>query len=136
TRGTNLPAFRASAEGRIRRAYLAHQPDDAVPRFPFEEHVDVLTNQRNWPQSTNRISELRVDLDYERKGGWRSGPASLALDIVDYPGEWLLDLALIETPYVEWSRRTLEASRRPDRASIAAPWHATLKELDPAGPAD
>ena len=35
TRGTNLPAFRASAEGRIRRAHLAHQPDDDVPRFPL-----------------------------------------------------------------------------------------------------
>src|SRR4051794_17370568 len=33
--GTTLPAFRASAEGRIRRANLAHQPDDAVPRFSY-----------------------------------------------------------------------------------------------------
>ena len=28
TRNTQLPAFRASAEGRIRQAHLAHQPDD------------------------------------------------------------------------------------------------------------
>ncbi|MGO4705775.1 YcjX family protein [Microvirga sp. 2MCAF38] len=136
TRGTNLPAFRASAEGRLRRAYLAHQPDDAVPRFPYEEHLEALTIARQWPRSTNRISELRVDLEYERKAGWRSGPASLALDIVDYPGEWLLDLALIETSYAEWSHRTLEASRRPGRAELAAPWHASLKNLDPFGPPD
>jgi predicted YcjX-like family ATPase len=119
TRGTSLPAFRASAEGRIRRAHLAHQPDDAVPRFPYEEHMAALTEERRWPQSTNRISELRVDVEYERKGGWRSGPASLALDIVDYPGEWLLDLALLDAGYGEWSRQTVEAGRKRDRAAVA-----------------
>ncbi len=136
TEGTTLPAFRPSAEGRIRRAALAHQPDDAVPRFPFEEHVAALVNERRWPQSTNRISELRLDIDFERKGGWRTGPATLALDIVDYPGEWLLDLALLDATYAQWSRDTVDASRRPERAPIAAPWHDGLQALDPAGPAD
>ncbi|PVE23673.1 amino acid regulated cytosolic protein [Microvirga sp. KLBC 81] len=136
TRGTNLPAFRASAEGRIRRAHLSPQPDDAVPRFPFEEHMAALTQDRRWPQSTSRISELRVDIEYERKAGWRPGPASLALDIVDYPGEWLLDLALLDADYAEWSRQTIEASRRRDRAAVAGRWHEILKTLDPAGPGD
>jgi predicted YcjX-like family ATPase len=136
TRGTNLPAFRASAEGRIRRAHLAHQPDDTIPRFPYEEHLTALTDDRRWPQSTNRISELRVDVEYERKAGWRTGPASLALDIVDYPGEWLLDLALLDADYGDWSRQTVEASRKRDRAAIAAGWHEFLKTIDPAGPAD
>ncbi|MET0527029.1 MAG: YcjX family protein [Microvirga sp.] len=136
TRGTNLPAFRASAEDRIRRAHLSPQPDDAIPRFPFEEHMAALTEDRRWPQSTSRISELRVDVEYERKAGWRTGPASLALDIVDYPGEWLLDLALLDAGYAEWSKQTIEASRKRDRAAAAASWHEILKTFDPAGPAD
>ncbi len=136
TEGTVLPAFRASAEGRIRRAALAHQPDDAIPRFPYEEHVAALIEERRWPQSTNRISELRVDVEFERQKGWRPGPATLALDIVDYPGEWLLDLALLDTSFAEWSRRTVESSRRPDRAAMAVPWHASLRQLDPGGAAD
>lgn len=136
TRGTNLPAFRASAEGRIRRAHLSPQPDDAVPRFPYEEHMAALTEERSWPQSTSRISELRVDVEYERKAGWRTGPASLALDIVDYPGEWLLDLALLDAGYAEWSKQTIESSRKRDRAIAAGPWHEVLKTFDPDGPAD
>ena len=131
TRNTQLPAFRASAEGRIRQAHLAHQPDDDVPRFTYEDHAAALIRDRRWPQSTNRISQLRVDIDFERRAGWRPGPATLALDIVDYPGEWLLDLALLDASYEEWSRQTVEASRRPDRAAMAAPWHENLKALDP-----
>ncbi len=136
TKGTVLPAFRASADGRIRRAQLAHQPDDEVPRFPYEEHVEALTRGRRWPQSTSRISELRIDIDYERKAGWRPGPASLALDIVDYPGEWLLDLALLEATYEEWSQQTIEGSRRPDRVALAGQWHEALQSFGPADPAD
>ncbi|HVL73852.1 MAG TPA: YcjX family protein, partial [Beijerinckiaceae bacterium] len=134
--GHPLPALRAAAQGRIRRVRLAHQPDDAVPRFPYEEHLAALTRERRWPRSTTRISELRLVIAFERVAGWRAGPRSLALDIVDYPGEWLLDLALVDADYRGWARDTVAASRRPERARLAGPWHALLAQLDPAGPAD
>ncbi|WP_203236451.1 YcjX family protein [Methylobacterium crusticola] len=127
-----LPALRASQEGRLRRARLVPQPDDDVPRFPFEEHFEALTAERRWPRSTDRISQLRLAVDYERKAGWRSGPASLMVDIVDYPGEWLLDLALIEQTYEGWSRETIAGAQRPGRAAMAAPWLDALRRLDPA----
>jgi predicted YcjX-like family ATPase len=133
---TPMPVFRASAEGRIRRAVLDDQPDDAVPRFPYEEHLATLGEPlRRWPESTTRIAELRIAIDYERRSGWRAGPASLAVDIVDYPGEWLVDLALIDKSFAEWSRETLAASRTAGRAAIAAPWHVALAEADPRRPA-
>jgi predicted YcjX-like family ATPase len=134
---TPLPVFRAAAQGRIRRARLSPQPDDAVPRFAYEEHMAALTGpSRRWPESTKRIAELRIDIDYERAEGWLKGPATLTLDIVDYPGEWLTDLALIDESYRGWSRDTIEASRRADRALIAASWHASQRALSPPDPAD
>ncbi|GJE16557.1 YcjX family GTP-binding protein [Methylobacterium marchantiae] len=131
-----LPAFAPAHEGRLRRARLVPQPDDDVPRFPYEDHFAALTEQRLWPRSTDRISQFRLAIEYERKGGWRSGPGTLMLDVVDYPGEWLLDLALIEQSYADWSRATIAGTRRTGRAAIAAPWLAVLKDLDPAGPLD
>jgi hypothetical protein len=130
--GTPLTAFRAAAEGRIRRARLAPQPDDAVPRFPVEAHLKALADARLWPGSTTQVSELRIDVDYERPAGrWRGGPATLSVDVVDYPGEWLLDLALLDAGFAEWSRETVAGSRRPDRAALAAAWHGRLSALDP-----
>ncbi|TXN20033.1 YcjX family protein [Methylobacterium sp. WL9] len=134
--GHRLPAFTPAQEGRLRRARLVPQPDDDVPRFPFEEHFSALTGERRWPRSTDRISQFRLAIEYERKGGWRSGPGTLNLDVVDYPGEWLLDLALIEQSYVGWSRATILGTRRAGRAAMAAPWLETLKGLDPDGPLD
>jgi predicted YcjX-like family ATPase len=136
TRGSALPALRASAEGRLRRVNLAPQPDDDVPRFPIEDHLAALLEERCWPESTNRISELRLLIDYERKAGWRTGPSTLALDIVDYPGEWLLDLALLDTDFSIWSAKTIERSRRADRLAMASEWHAKLAGVDPLASAD
>jgi len=58
---------------------------------------------------------------------------TLTLDIVDYPGEWLLDLPLLATSYAQWSRQTLELARAEPRRALAAAWHkhlATLRPLD------
>ena len=58
--GGRLPVFEALASGRIARARLEPQPDDAVPRFDYEAHVADLVDRRIWPNSTRRISELRL----------------------------------------------------------------------------
>ena len=130
--GHRLPVLAASAEGRIAKAYLDPQPDDAVPRFPYEDHLASLNGaDRRWPQSTRRISQLRLRIEFERVSGWSSGPSTLNLDIVDYPGEWLLDLPLLEKSFEQWSRETLAASDTPGRAPLAAEWRAHLATLDP-----
>ncbi|MCP8937303.1 YcjX family protein [Alsobacter sp. SYSU M60028] len=137
SRGARLPVFRAAAEGRIRRAFLTPQPDDAVPRFAYEDHLAALAGpDRRWPESTRRIAELRLVIEYESRGGWFAGPRTLTLDIVDYPGEWLLDLALLGKDFARWSRDTVAASRGPARRDVASEFVAALAGVDPAGPAD
>jgi predicted YcjX-like family ATPase len=129
--GTRLPVLAASAEGRIARARLEPQPDDAVPRFAYEEHLASLSGpDRRWPQSTRRISQLRLTIEFESAAGWSSKESSLMIDLVDYPGEWLLDLPLIDKSYAEWARETLSASETPARAPLSADWRAALKGLD------
>ena len=131
TRSGRLPVFRVTAERRLLRASLEAQPDDAIPRFAYEDHLASLTADRRWPESTRRISELRLTLEFEQKARWRSGTGTLTLDIIDYPGEWLLDLPLLAKTYAEWSRETLEASAAAARAPLAAHWRARLQGLAP-----
>lgn len=137
-KGGRLPLFEPLAAGRVTGARLEPQPDDAVPRFDYEDHVDRLVSERIWPASTRRISELRVTIEYESAGflARRLGPGRLHLDIVDYPGEWLLDLPLLDKDYAGWSREAIGLSNLPGRTGIAGPWHAALATVDPAGPED
>ncbi|MCC7348069.1 MAG: YcjX family protein [Variibacter sp.] len=133
--GGRLPVFEAMAQGRISRAVLEPQPDDAVPRFDYETHIKALTAERRWPESTRRVSELRLVVEYQSARA-SARERTLTIDLVDYPGEWLLDLPLLDKTYAEWSAETLRLSYSPARAPLAAPWHAFAATLDPAGRED
>lgn len=105
-----MPALTAAANGTIRAAYLQPQPDDTVPRFDFESHLSALTGlDPHWPEGTRAVSELRVSFRVQPSGmmGNLRGARTVHLDIVDYPGEWLLDLALMDRSYDDWSADVL-----------------------------
>lgn len=131
--GGRLPLFDARQNGRISRAFLEPQPDDAVPRFDYESHIRELVEARNWPQSTRAISELRLTIKFESASGWNrlfSG-GSLSLDIVDYPGEWLLDLPLLGKSYAEFSKEALELAELPLRHDLSEHWRRACETTDP-----
>ena len=65
-----------------------------------------------------------------------AGPSHFTIDIVDYPGEWLLDLPLLQKSYAEWSRETFDASAAAARAPFASNWRGFAATLDPSGPED
>jgi hypothetical protein len=132
-RGGRFPVFEAQNEGRIAGARLSPQPDDAVPRFDYENHVHALVTDRVWPESTRQISELRLVIEYQSRSG---AMRALILDIVDYPGEWLLDLPLLTKSFETWSAESLALSREHPRASLATAWHAHLATLEAAAPAN
>jgi len=133
TNGARLPLFRAYSEGRVIGASLAPQPDDAVPRFDIEAHLAALLDERRWPESTRRIAELRIIIQFQSETffGRRRGITHLTLDIVDYPGEWLLDLGLMAKTYSQWAAESVAMSRKGARKKLAAEWHAQLKALKP-----
>ena len=133
TRGGRFPVFEPFASGRIARAHLEPQPDDAVPRFDYENHRNSLIEERCWPNSTVDISELRLVIDYQRRSG---ADRTLTLDIVDYPGEWLLDLPLLNKRFEQWSAESLALSREKPRVHLASEWHAQLAALDPEASED
>jgi uncharacterized protein len=124
-KGARLPVFDAYAKGRITRCYLEPQPDDDLPRFPYEQNIAKITgDDRQWPEGTSRISQLRLTIEYEPQGliARNLHGGKLHLDIIDYPGEWLLDLPLMGMSYPQWSASTLKAARSLPRLKHAETW--------------
>ncbi|TYB90345.1 YcjX family protein [Oceaniovalibus sp. ACAM 378] len=131
-----MPQLVAAANGSIRTAYLQPQPDDTLPRFDYETHLAALTGLTpRWPDSTRAISELRLSLRVQPTGliaGLR-GPRTVHLDIVDYPGEWLLDLSLLDKSFEAWSAETLTRIAPRD---MAAEYLALARATDGAARLD
>lgn len=136
--GARLPAFEAHARGRIIRCYLEPQPDDDLPRFPYEDNLRTLIERRAWPEGTRRISQLRITVEYEPQGliARSLHGGKLHLDIIDYPGEWLLDLPLMRLSYAQWSAATVAAARQPPRKNLSGDFLAKVADLPPDAPAD
>jgi len=131
-----MQRVRAVAAGRVRGVYLQPQPDMTVPRFAYEDHLAALTGDTpRWPEGTRAISELRLSFRLAPSGlfGGLRGPRTLHLDIVDYPGEWLLDLGLMRKTYAQWSAEVLERLPRRPEAGV---YRAALEGVDPTAPHD
>jgi uncharacterized protein len=125
--GGRLPFFAAMAQARIHRAYLEPQPNDEVPRFAYEEHLHELARDPpRWPISTRRLSQLRVTIEYTPARPLRRmlGISRVHLDIVDYPGEWLIDLALLDLTFKDWSQQAIAQTETAPRGDAAAAWLA------------
>src|SRR5690606_17188094 len=105
-----------------------------IPRFAYEQHLEALSGKvPHWPESTRRISQLRIVLKYQ-SAKWFSGmtgPSTINLDIVDYPGEWLLDLPLLGLSFTDWSAEALERARRLGAGKEAGPFLEQLASIDP-----
>ncbi len=131
-----MPGLLAQSEGRIPSAYLQPQPDDTLPRFDYETHLgDLTARDPQWPDSTRTISELRLSLKVRPSGllSGLQGPRTIHLDIVDYPGEWLLDLGLLDKSYGQWSEETL---KRIETRNTAQEYLALARKEDTAAPLD
>jgi predicted YcjX-like family ATPase len=129
-----MPQLAAHAHSRIEAVYLQPQPDDTLPRFAYEDHLAAMTgDDPRWPQSTRAVSELRLSFRTRPMGllSALTGPRTLHVDIVDYPGEWLLDLALLDKSYADWSEATLD---RLSKRQEAADFMATARAEDGALP--
>ena len=135
-----MTALAAAQSGRMTGVWLQPQPDMTLPRFDYETHLAALTGpQPHWPESTRAISELRLSFRLAPSGltgmltGALTGPRRMHIDIVDYPGEWLLDLTLMSRSHADWSRQTLaRIQSRPE----AARFLAMARDTDAAVPHD
>ena len=138
-----LPELRARLEqggaNRLVSVRLLPSGSGALPRFDHEGHVAALAGREaTWPARTEDLAALSVEMVLERASavGRVLGARRIRLDILDYPGEWLLDLPLVGMSYAGWSEAMLARLRRPGRAGLAEGFLRFLDVFDPAAPAD
>jgi predicted YcjX-like family ATPase len=136
--GRELPFLVAAHEGRLLGARLLPTREGDLPAFPFAAaRADLAAPEPRWPEPTRSLSALRLELRFAIKGVLRRrlGPhRSLVLMVIDYPGEWLLDLPLLDQTYEAWSEATLALTETAPRAGLAEEWRRFLAALDPSAP--
>jgi len=130
-----LPALAQRLGGRRLQVSVAPAGATGLPRFDHARHLAALTaDPPAWPERTSSASLLALDLVVSRQRlGMDLPPQRVRLELLDYPGEWLLDLPLVRTPYPAWSDAVL---RRLDELPLAAEFMAFSTALPAGAPAD
>jgi predicted YcjX-like family ATPase len=130
-----LPALTKALAGRGFRVALQAAGAGDVPRFGHASHLAALAaDPPHWPQRTDAVSVLGLELEIGRTGiAARLPPRRIRLELVDYPGEWLLDLPLLGQGFSTWSAATM---RRLEQLPAARDFLAFARALPQATPAD
>ncbi|RIY33539.1 hypothetical protein CKF54_02720 [Psittacicella hinzii] len=141
---SQLPFFTPAAKGWIKGVAIVPQKDLTVPTFPYLENINSLKGQTPvWPKATTDISTIRLAIKYQLpRSLWDrvkdinfKDIETLYVDIVDYPGEWLLDLPLLNLSYDAWSSSSYFVASE-QRKTLAQDWLQALANFDPKAKAD
>ncbi|KAA5605595.1 YcjX family protein [Roseospira marina] len=133
-------------EDRLIGGSLRHDANATVPEFPYRKALQAITGESpQWPEPTRGISRIRIDLRFRRSDGGLTGQAAtrlglttgtLQLEIVDYPGEWLVDLPMLGMEFEDWSAAMLAQAERGIRAELSRDWLAFVRQRPPGAPHD
>jgi len=79
-------------------------PKPSVKRFDYYTFSKEIKVNHNWPDSTDSITS--ITLEFESKSSFpMQGNSKVRIELIDYPGEWILDLALLQMSFDEWSKK-------------------------------
>ncbi|ABV87986.1 YcjX family protein [Shewanella pealeana] len=138
--GSQLPLWQVARDGRLYGVKRDMQPDLTIPSFNYDAAIKSLTTEpQTWPVSTRNISELRLAIKYRPAKGLLSkltDSATLYLDIVDYPGEWLLDLPMLKLSFQQWSNTQVQRKAVFERSEYFSAFSKALNDVELASPAD
>jgi uncharacterized protein len=131
-----MPLLGVVGGGRLIGARLESPGAGRLPRFRYQENIEAMAaGAPAWPAGTDDLREIGIDVRFMPASApgkilseISGSPATITIRIVDYPGEWLLDLPLLAQSYAEWSRATLRLYRRGVRAEAASDYLAFIAQ--------
>ena len=115
------------------------QRENVEQPFPYLDALAALSSApARWPDSTSDLTRVVIDLRFRPQGLLRrvQPVRQVRIDILDYPGEWLLDLPLLQLDYGQWCEQMAQWLEQEPRRSLAGELRQTLLNIDPAAPAD
>lgn len=123
-----------NGRSRLRSVQVLPAGAGVLPFFDYEAKLrDLAAEIPAWPPRTEDLAQISLGLEIERPsamGRWL-GTKRIRLDILDYPGEWLLDLPMLDQSYAEWSAQTLALLRTAPRDVCCAPFFEFVSGLRP-----
>ncbi len=103
--------------------------------FDYEVGINALASDPpKWPEPTSSLSGCIVEITYKRDSFIKSvigEQTTLRIEIRDYPGEWLLDIPLLNQEYHSWCHDMDGTFHQSKRKELMGSLFGDLKEISP-----
>ncbi|GGF76821.1 YcjX family protein [Alteromonas lipolytica] len=108
------------------------EPLGELPEFPVDAHMAAL-ERGDWPPATEAVAgfQLTVRLRQTHQLKKYLLPfTDIVFEFIDYPGEWLTDLPMLEKTYTQWSDSAWAQQMNEPQNRFAKDWHQLVSEFD------
>lgn len=96
--------------------------------FNYKKQLSQLTSTPpSFPEPTDVVTGLDICISYRSRKGKRK---KLVIEITDFPGEWLIDLAMIGMDFSTWNRWQCQLWETRGNSEAFAEFSKRLSELD------
>jgi len=99
-----------------------------IKRFDYYTLINILKKEHQWPKGTDEISHTILEFESKSRFAFLNNSV-FTIELIDYPGEWLLDLTLLELNYEQWSKKTLSWLKTID-LPLAKDYLKTIESLE------
>jgi predicted YcjX-like family ATPase len=109
---------------KLGRTFVARllPPDSIYMRFDYYNKLKALRSDNpRWPKSTKAVSKTTVQLEFKSEYGFLENQI-INLELIDYPGEWLLDLAMLDLSFSQWSEFMIKLAKNRSRSDFSKEW--------------
>ena len=123
---------------KLRRPFVARllPPDSVYVRFDYYSKIKAFRlKEPKWPKATKSVSKTTLQLEFKSEYAFLKNQI-INIELIDYPGEWLLDLSMLEQDFARWSEAMLELADEEKRRDYAKDWLEFMNSLDLYGKND
>ncbi|KPK75629.1 MAG: hypothetical protein AMJ79_10555 [Phycisphaerae bacterium SM23_30] len=118
----------------LRAKELPLPGEGTAQRFSYEDYIEGFKQHPpRWPQRTKELSEFHLLVHMRSR---RRRTKEYRLELVDYPGEQLIDLPMVNKTYEEWSDERAIEARVGIREEMSRPYRQACEQLAESPPAE
>jgi len=110
-------------------------PIHSLTEFDYQKGIEALSSSPpQWPHPTSELSGCIVEVTYKRDSVFNlvaGKTTKLNIEIRDYPGEWLLDIPLLDQDYLAWCNDSANTFKQPERQELMGELLSSLQSIKP-----
>jgi len=108
------------------------EPLGDLPEFPVEEHMAAL-GKGKWPPATESVAGFQLTVRLRQTHGVKKYLlpfTDIVFEFIDYPGEWLTDLPMLDKTFTQWSDSAWAQQINEPQNQFAKDWHEAVSGFD------